>query len=231
MANLIASPELRLIIASSPKCASKSIYAWWLRAIETATGKPAAADNYYRISGSAIQQYPDFWKVLFIRDPLRRLVSFYAMWVVRDDTRWCFADRDRRLSLRDKSFRQFLLVLRHLHGHGLDRQHHLVPQLHDIRGLEFDEVMTTDDLAEKLAALNQRLGVSVPVPHINRTEYCGREGTSAADRCPAWLRQHGLPAPEFFYDDETRAIALDAYADDVAFYCAATGRDVCAARG
>jgi len=219
----LASDALKLVAVYSPKCGSQSIRTWCQSAIEAAVDAPVEDLDRFLVWHGTVGQYTDHWKVFFVRDPLRRLVGFYARWVVRDPATWCFADAAQRMSLRSKSFRQFLLSVQHLRKHRLPLQHHLVPQLHNTQGLRFDQVIAVERLADELGKLNRRFGIVVPIPHDNQAPYDPALRQVATDRAPDWLRRHGVPAPEFFYDDETRAIALEVFADDAAYYREATG--------
>ena len=81
----------------------------------------------------------------------------------------------------------------------------------------FDEIIAVERLEEGIIGLNRRFGQDVKLPKANVQRYQGRR-EPAADRAPKWLRKHGTPPLEFFYDDETRALAMAAYAEDIAFY-------------
>jgi len=222
----LVSDALRLVAVFSPKCASQSIRGWCVAAIETVTGEPVPKIERFLVEPDTVAAYEAYWKVFFLRDPLTRLVGVYARWVIPDDSEWAFADAQQRLPLRDKSFRQFLFALLHLHRHGQEPQHHLTPQLRNTEGVKFDEVVAVEQLSAGLAALNRRLGVSVPIPHFNRRTYDPAMREPVVDRRPNWFREHGVPAPGFFYDDETRGIAYEIYAEDVAYYRGTTGLQV-----
>lgn len=206
----LAHHEQQMIFAFSPKCASTTLREWF-RAAEP-SGRPLRGVE------PRDPRYGGYRKIFFVRDPMRRLVSFYGNWVVRSDhDDWRFADDEARFRLEGKSFRQLLFVLDHLRRYGLSYQHHLVPQLVGTEGVEFDEVIKVERLAEGLARLNERMGISTPLPAANAQPYRGTP-EPAADRPPQWLRKHGMPPSDFFYDDETRALATAAYSEDIAFY-------------
>lgn len=223
----LANHEKRILCVLSPKCASVSLRAWFTEGALGRSGKDTAArGGSFQVPPGSVMSYRDYCKVFFVRDPLDRLVSFYADKVVRrsDQGGWCFADDDGRFDLEGKSFRQFLYVLDHLRRHRVNYQHHLVPQLRGAEGIVFDEIIRVERLAEGIARLNRVTGLSMAVPWINRGAYRGRHEPSA-DRCPQWLRSHGVPPPEWFYDEETRSLATAAYARDLAFYKASHSTD------
>jgi len=218
---------LRLIAVYSPKCASQTLRAWCTAAIEQASGEPVDDLDDFLIDPTTIDCYADHWKVFFVRDPLRRLVSFYLRWVVAyPNVRWCFADPQQRLSLLDKSFRETLFVLRHLHVHGIDLQHHLVPQVAGVEGVRFDQVVAVERLSEGIDDLARRLAISVPITRHNEQHYSADSGEMVADRKPAWFRRHGYPPAEQFYDEEALALASEVYGVDMAYYREKTGLGV-----
>ncbi len=223
----LAADPLEVLAVYSPKCGSNSIRSWCKAAIEEKTKQPVEDLDAFLIWHGDIDRCRDYWKVFFVRDPLRRLVGFYTLWVVRDETLWCFADDDRKLSLRDKSFRKFLYTLQHVQTRGIEPQHHLVPQVRNTHQIDFDEVVAVEDLSRGLASLNERVSVSAPVLHENPSPQDVTIRERATDRSPGWLRRHGMPVPELFYDGETRELALRICAEDVSYYREATGREVC----
>jgi len=222
----LASEVLELVAAYSPKCGSNSIRAWYTALIEEASGQPVIDVDHFLISRERASRCEDYWKVLFLRDPLRRLVGFYSLWVVRDESLWCFADARQRFPLRDKSFSEFLLALQHLRAHDLPLQHHLVPQAANLQGVDFDETVAVERLGEGLAGLNQRLDLDVPIPHKNRSLDDPSLRDFVGDKKPDWFRNVGVPGAEYFFDVETRALALELYAADVELYRRRTGLDI-----
>jgi len=171
------------------------------------------------VSPETARDHPDYFKVFFVRDPLRRLVSFYAHWVVRKPGYWGFADHHRRFGLEQKSFRRFLYALEHLHRNRLRFQHHLESQLdQSTSGIDFDRVVLVEQLRPSLLELNQQLGFDYLPPHQNRNRYDVRSAEPAADRSPQWLRENTVPETRWFFDEELLELATHLYAADIAFY-------------
>jgi len=216
--------ELKLLAVFSPKCASNSIQKW-MDALARASGQGEVKsfDDRSFIRSGEFSRYPDYLSVLFLRDPLRRLVGFYLRWVITSAGKWDFADEGRRFSLQGKSFRQFLFVLDHLYRHGLRFQHHLEAQGKNLQGKVFDEVVLTENLDAGLRSLNARLGHEVNDWHEHRTTRNRRLRNFVGDRTPASLSRGGIPGDSWFYDDEARNLALRIYAEDVALYKAHGG--------
>lgn len=222
-----------LVLVFSPKCACSSVRSWFLNSHRLPAGQRFEIQRSL-IPPQALEKLTDHERVFFLRDPLRRLVSFYARWVVQAPLdkptellgSWCFADMQRRFYLHDKTFRQFLFVLVHLRQVGLAAQHHLEPQLQRVPREHIDRVILTEQLDTGLEELNQRFGFThegTATPRVNTTAYDLDLDQPAADRAPSWLARHGLPTPERFFDEETRAMAEMIYPEDLGFYRSQTG--------
>ncbi len=210
--------ELKLITAFSPKCACQTIRSWFQACLRDKAMRNTSRLLLYSIKPQEIRQYDDYLKVFFVRDPLRRLVSFYANWVVRNSHLWCFADELQRFSLTDRTFRKFLYVLQHLQAHELGFQHHLLPQLDNLPVDVFQRVILVESLDEGLQELNHELGITVDTEPHNRTVYATHLNESVVDQIPQWLRKNGVPPAGWFYDRESHEIASSIYAGDIEFF-------------
>ncbi len=223
----------RLVLIFSPKCACTSLRHWFAAIHGVDDRRQDFPIGDYQLDPRKLSELDDHELIFFVRDPLRRLVSFYALMVVTrpmirpraQNSTWAFADDARRFRLHRKTFREFLFVLAHLRRHGLIFQHHLVPQVDRVEDLRFDQVIATEHLAAGLAEINQRYGFEVETPRLNAIPYQTGISEPVMDRTPDWLRRHGIPSAELFYDDETRELAETVYAEDVALHRSLPGVD------
>jgi len=209
--------ERRLLAVFSPKCACTTLKAWMNEMDRYGKGAEQTAGPAL-VSVEKAAQYRDYFKVLFLRDPLRRLASFYAHWVVRSPGDWSFADLDRRFWLDKKTFRQFIYALEHLHRNHLHFQHHLQPQTENLTEFTFDRVVLVENLLPGLRRLNLEQGCSYLPAQENNTHYNRKISAMSADRSPQWMRQHGVPEARWFYDSELRELCERIYSADVAYY-------------
>ncbi len=214
----LVNHELKLIIAFSPKCACQTIRSWFQACLGENAMKNPSRPGLYSIKPQEIRQHDDYLKVFFVRDPLRRLVSFYANWVVRNNHLWCFADKLQRFSLEDRTFRKFLYALQHLHVHELEFQHHLLPQLDNVSVDDFQRVVLVESLDKGLQELNHELGNTIDFRSHNRSIYATQLNEPVVDRIPQWLRDHGVPPAGWFYDHELHEIASSIYDGDIEFF-------------
>lgn len=214
-------PRVPLILAVSPLCASNTVRRW-LAESECPSEPDYKAGARFLVRREDVASHADHRKILIVRDPVQRLVSFYGHWVVRNEEAWCFADDARSVSLVGRTFRQLVEALEALHAQGLERQHHLVPQGRGMDGIEFDRVIRTEALDELFAEIDREHGVALPPQRAHALPYRAA-GAFAADRTPAWLREHGLPEWRHFYDDALLGRARALYREDVALYASAEG--------
>ncbi len=216
--------QLRLLAVFSPKCASNSIHRW-MDLLAGATGRD---ENFTFRSADYIEpfqihDYDGYHTVLFLRDPMRRLVSFYTRWVVKEPGIWDFADDERRFGLQGKSFRQFMYVLDHLDRHGLAYQHHLEPQTMRLPEFQFRHVVLTEQLSAGFQKLNDILGVQVGSPRRHQTRRTESLQEFVGDRRPGWLAQRGIPVYGWFFDRDMARLGRRLYAADFDLYAAHGG--------
>ncbi len=219
----------RLLAVFSPKCASNSIHKWMNELAQT-SGQGSGFNRLHadRISPRQLLDYKDYTCVLFLRDPLRRLVSFYSKWVVMDPGIWNFADNDQRFQIHQKSFREFLYIMDHLSRHGLRFQHHLEMQVGNLPEFKFHQVVLTERLNQGFQTLADLLGCSLKPDHNkrhnNRTSTNDQLQEFVADYKPSQLVRTGIPEYKWFYDDETMDLARRIYSPDIAYYQAHGGQ-------
>ena len=82
----------------------------------------------------------DYVRLWFVRDPFRRLVSFYYQFVVQEQQLWCFADDAKTQRLEASTFVEFVRTVGDLHDKGHRLQHHLEPQTRALLGVPFDRI-------------------------------------------------------------------------------------------
>lgn len=214
---LINHPR-RFIACVDPKCGSYTVRDWFNH---TFSEPRTEVDRNYQpdmIPAETVADFDGYRKIFFVRDPLRRLVSFYRHWVVLDEEHWCFADRDGRVGLQGRTFSEFVQVLEDLAARDLPFQHHLEPQTRVLGAIELDDVVRLEELDERMVAVNAALGVSYQPRRLNAREYGVEPCPDAATLTPAELREHKPFSLESFYDDELGNRTRQIYAADVRFY-------------
>jgi hypothetical protein len=214
--------DFGIIAVFSPKCASSSIKRWLWDARTHNGARPHEGNpwvDFGRIELDTIGDHPGYRTVVFVRDPLRRVVSFYRRFVVLGEAEWIHADDDGTVDLRDCTFRETVAAIADVARSGRRLQHHLVPQVDGIPpGTAFDAVVVVERFDADLAAFNRVVGITSPGPWRSSVQRYHGPDVPAADLSPAAIREHGAPPVERFVDDELAATIAEVYAHDVDWY-------------
>lgn len=215
----IANHEKHFVAIASPKCGSSAVRRWFLQTVGVDPRTPRAIQRHM-VDPGRVPSLAGYERILFVRDPLRRLVGFYWSWVVRDSKTWCFLDDRGEHSLLGASFRAVVEAVDRARRQGLVLQHHLIPQ---VTGLPADRppdhFALVERLDDELAALNERFALT----GYDNSRPLGRkvDATCAEpvmDRPPAWFHRRRGPAFELFYDAELAATARRCFPEDVALH-------------
>jgi hypothetical protein len=163
-------------------------------------------------------------RILFVRDPLRRLVGFYWNWVVTDSTEWCFLDDAAERSLQGATFREFVEALDAARREGIALQHHLISQVARLPAdRPPDHLALVERLDHELAALDARFGLTGHDPQPHGRQIDATLAEPVMDRRPDWFDPARAPAFELFYDAELATTARRCFAEDVALHASIPG--------
>jgi hypothetical protein len=210
--------DKKFIACLSPKCGSTTLRDWFIASLESPEPLRYSALTTYMLAPDELAQYPHYRKIFFIRDPFRRLVSFYCGWVVREDPLWCFADAEGRERLEGVSFCGLIHTLAALHARGAAFQHHLEPQVKDVEGIVFDHVIPIERLDDEIRRLNRELGIQYEPQHRNATPYTTGTIDSVFDLPPSEIAARGIPPSDSFYNRGLIEIVSRFYGEDIEFY-------------
>ncbi len=204
----------------NPKCACTTLRDWFVHSMgaENAQRERQRLIQSQTIKCDQIETFKGYLKIIFIRDPLRRLVSFYCHWVARNKPEFCFAGDGGRFPLHGQTFSDFLRTLERMAVRGISFQHHLIPQVRDVRHIAFDRVIAVEDLDAQLSAINAIFGFEYVVPKKNSSPYDEAIDRFVYDCHPAELRSDGIPSYSYFYDDRLVEAANKLYRSDIEYY-------------
>ena len=127
-------PKFNLTLSIQPKCGCSSIKNF----VKTNGG--------HRINKKSIyNEFKHFENVLIFRDPYKRLVSYYNLFVIQGNYRnlWFHADAEKKISLEKKSFKEFIYIMKDMNE--IDCQHHLEPQTLGINLLHFNKIINIEN--------------------------------------------------------------------------------------
>lgn len=210
--------EKRFIACVDPKCGCTTVKDWFEHS--RPEPRPEGTRSFARamIPADSVASHDDYFKIFFVRHPLRRLVSFYYAWVVHDPRHWCFADDARCVTLHDHSFRRFVSALHEIWKRGEQLQHHLTPQTRVLGTVRFDEVVKIEEFDQRIESINRRLQIDYTPRRLNALDYASTARPMAFDLSPDQLRNEPVHPVESFYDERIEALARAIYADDLHYY-------------
>lgn len=220
---IVANHEKRFVAFFNPRCGSSTIQRWFYHSLGLSLSERLPKRKTlrpHRITPRQASELADYTRVLFLRDPHQRLVSFYCHWVVRSASHdWCFADKSRNVPLLDRSFSELVHTLRDLAREGEPFQHHLVPQTLGVQAESLDHIVLVEEFAAEIEQLNAELGIS-GYESERRNARRHEESLQAPvfDRRPRWLRANGTPYWRYFYDREHFDLVDGIYREDVQIY-------------
>lgn len=188
----LVSNQHRLILSVQPKCGCNTIRHW----VRQHSGMNRVES--YMIENESISdpQFRQFEKVLIVRNPFERLVSYYCMFVIAggSDGAWSHLDRAKTISLSHASFREMIELLRDLPSE--QYQHHLIPQTSGIEVDWFDTIVNIRGFNDLLR--DRRL----PGAQIRNRQSRHHYKLSVVDVLPAEFEPKRVPTLDNFLDDE-----------------------------
>lgn len=212
--------EREFLFFFNAKCACTSIKHWFNRTLSEPSEDIEKEIGRYGLRIDQVERFEAYRRIFFVRDPLRRLVSFYAKWMIEYPGHHDHAALGRRVDLRGQTFREFVHTLRRLWLDGIPFQHHLAPQTSQVCGLPFDHVVRVEHFDDETRRLSRILGVPPPAERRMVTEYDETLREPVCDLPPDAFGA-GTPTFEHFYDDELRGMAEEIYRDDLLYHARA----------
>lgn len=159
-------------------------------------------------------RHSDYKKIILVRSPWRRLVSFYCDKILKPDNHL------ERLNICTEgryptamTFREFV---RHISGIPNEcLEDHLRSQTYGRSHLVFDHVIRLENLQSEITQLSQALGLTKTLvfPRRNKTTYCSLTQEYVCDKKPDQFSIS--PTYKYFYDDEIIDIVAEKYAVDI----------------
>lgn len=228
-----------LLLMVVPKVAWRSLQRWLIRVVGYEPNPPGPLcdppGECRRYGLRALMEDltdPGLYKVCFVRNPYRRLVSgfvekFACKPTFRKDSR-IFLHRAMQIMREVQegrgekydrwhgiTFRGFVNYLTRMNP--ADMNEHWKPQSIFMQGVSFDYVGQFEKLNEGLLEVCNRVGIENPpeLEHLGKTEY-RESGECAADTLPYLFRTSEKEIPKWsdFYDGDLKQKVFSMYHDD-----------------
>lgn len=198
----LVSDKHRLIVSVQPKCGCRSLISWF-------EGLEGKKEPLHRVNTNEIlsEKYRDYEKVLVIRDPYSRLISYYCRFVIdpgnQYDGLWIHADAQKNIALSNTSFFEFIQIMNSLETEAY--QHHLEPQTVDCDPKDYDQVLNIVGLS---AFVDQKS--LPPLGWLNKLNRVNYQRSVIHDK-PEELRGNNIEVPSYdcFLDDNLLDIVVN----------------------
>jgi hypothetical protein len=210
--------EKEFIALFSPKCACTTLKLWFAESLEQGDIEDIQYLTRFLISMEDVANFHGYQKFLFVRSPHERLVSFYCAFIVNYLELWGFADNNKEVNLKGKTFSEFIHILEDLWQKGVRFQHHLEPQLSGLELSIADLIIRTDNIDCALVNISRDLGFEYIPKKLNATNYSNKICEPVSDRIPEWFLSQGFPFYEYFYNAKLKGIVNRIYAADLLCY-------------
>ena len=210
--------ERRFVMCVDPKCGCTTIQEWFGRIVGLRPDQNQLSIAHWMKHPADVWAADGYVRVWFVRDPFRRLVSFFYQFVVHEKPLWCFADHAKTQRLEGATFQEFVRLLGDLAHRNERLQHHLEPQTRSLLGLPFDRIIKIEELDSRADELIDLLQVDARPGHHNRQAPGGELIDDAWTLHPQELAERGILAYDSFWNDELSAIVSRVYAGDCALY-------------
>lgn len=214
----LVDDERRLVFCVDPKCGCTTVKEWFGRIVGADPADYQREVAEFRRDPDVVRQADSYTRIWFVRDPLRRLASFYNQFVVQTPEQWCFADHEKHRRLDDSTFEAFLHLVGELDDEGIRLQHHLELQTRALLDVAFDRIVKIEQLADHSDDLMELLDIDVAPRHLNRRGNDAEDVESAWRLTPHELRQRPTPSHASFWNADLERIARRVYAEDLALY-------------
>ena len=214
----LLNEERRFIFCVDPKCGCTTIKNWFIRILDKPNSKKPIKIATWMVPANSVGSLDDYLKIWFVRDPFRRLVSFYYQFVVKQPKHWNFADHNKQETLADSTFQEFIQIVGDLHDRGERLQHHLQLQTRTLLEVDFDAIVKIENLENRKKELMAMIDVDVEPQHYNRQKKTDEIMQNAYLLTPEELKKAPVYDYSSFWNNDLLATVERVYAKDCEFY-------------
>lgn len=225
MFNPLVSHKYKFICFWNAKCACGTIKTWFLNLHNVFEWEYSPHSEISKhtpiITKDQLSEYTDYYKFVVVRNPWKRLVSYYKnkKIVMRHKNINFPIDRARLINSGDMSFKEMVNFISLSDSHVYTREDHVANQYYGLENITFDKVVKLENLHDDMHVIKNELNLPLdfnfntnfhqpPSPTSNSKEY-------VYDVKPLDFDKENLPSYKYFYNDELKSTVEKSYIDDI----------------
>ena len=225
MFNPLVSKKYKFICFWNAKCACGTIKTWFLNLHDVFEWEYSPHSEVSKhtpsITKNQLSDYDDYYKFIVVRNPWKRLVSYYKnkKIIMRHKNINFYIDRSRPINSGDMSFKELVNFISLSDSHIYTREDHIANQYYGLENIKFDKVVKLENIHNDMNVVKNELNLPLnfnfkttfhqpPSPVSDTKQY-------VYDIRPLDFNKEDLPSYEYFYNDELKSIVKQSYIDDV----------------
>ena len=225
MFNPLVSKKYKFICFWNAKCACGTIKTWFLNLHDVFEWEYSPHSEVSKhtpnITKNQLSDYDDYYKFIVVRNPWKRLVSYYKnkKIIMRHKNINFPIDRARPINSGDITFGEMVKLISLSNSHIHTREDHVANQYYGLEQIKFDRIVKVENLNNDMLKVKEELQLPLdfnfnvnyhqpPSPTSNSKKF-------VFDKKPLEFNHNDLPSYEYFYNEELKEMVKQSYIEDI----------------